>query len=215
MIAAAVLMQPIGAFASNFSAKPKVELGDDGRNITVIEEFWFIDREQHRWIVPPGTEVNGASIPQPFFSLIGGPLSGKYRDASIIHDFYCEPKNRIFASDRTHDVFHQAMIASGVDPAKAFIMYQAVQRFGPQWTAEEAQCTNHIVWQEAAAATDQSILNDLVDLCVQNSAVPNYDPEKEIDTDVAIEFLISLKNEEDIEVDIAHAVDVFINKLEK
>ena len=37
-----------------------------------------------------GRVVDGASIPSVFWSIIGAPYTGKYRDASVIHDYYCE-----------------------------------------------------------------------------------------------------------------------------
>jgi Protein of unknown function (DUF1353) len=43
--------------------------------------------------VPAGAIVGGASIPQVFWSIIGGPFEDKYREASVIHDYYCEQKS--------------------------------------------------------------------------------------------------------------------------
>jgi Protein of unknown function (DUF1353) len=114
---------------------------DDGRNMRLIQRFGFEDAKKSVWAVPPGTVVNGASIPPVFWSFIGSPFGDKYRKASVIHDHYCETRTR--ASDKVHRVFYEAMLAAGVGRSKAWIMYQAVLQFGPNWkisTAGLAKC---------------------------------------------------------------------------
>jgi hypothetical protein len=105
---------------------------NDGRQMTVMEPFQFVDGHDRRWSVPRGTSVDGASIPQVFWSLIGGPFEGKYRNASVIHDYYCQVRNRRWQD--VHQAFYDAMLASGVDQGKALVMYKAVESFGPRWT---------------------------------------------------------------------------------
>jgi hypothetical protein len=104
---------------------------DDGRQMTVVEPFQFIDPHDRRWNVPRGIEVDGASIPQVFWSIIGGPFEGKYRNASVIHDYYCKTRTRRWQD--VHLVFYEAMLASGVGDAQALLMYKAVEQFGPRW----------------------------------------------------------------------------------
>ncbi len=41
-----------------------------------------------------GAIVDGASIPRMFWSIIGGLFDEGYRDASIIHDWYCDKRLR-------------------------------------------------------------------------------------------------------------------------
>ncbi|MBO0753482.1 MAG: DUF1353 domain-containing protein, partial [Bradyrhizobiaceae bacterium] len=67
---------------------------DDGRQMTIMEPFQFIDPHDRRWSVPRGIAVDGASIPQVFWSVIGGPFEGRYRNASVIHDYYCKARTR-------------------------------------------------------------------------------------------------------------------------
>jgi Protein of unknown function (DUF1353) len=108
----------------------------DGREMTLIEPFEYIDPESLSWKVPLGTVVDGASIPQFFWSLIGGPFDGKYRNASVVHDFYCQVRTRPYR--KVHQVFRDAMDTSGVSPSKSWLMFQAVTRFGPRWSNTEA-----------------------------------------------------------------------------
>jgi hypothetical protein len=104
---------------------------DDGRQMTVVEPFQFIDPHDRRWSVPRGIAVDGASIPQIFWSIIGGPFEGKYRNASVIHDYYCKTRSRRWQD--VHLVFYEAMLASGVADPQALLMYKAVEQFGPRW----------------------------------------------------------------------------------
>jgi len=103
----------------------------DGRDMEIAKPFEYIDPKNVRWVVPEKTRVNGASIPQALWSTIGGPFSGRYRDASVIHDFYCEV--RVRPAKQVHRVFYDAMLTSGVSKTKANVMYYAVTRFGPYW----------------------------------------------------------------------------------
>jgi hypothetical protein len=107
-----------------------------GRKMILAEPFTYIDAKGRRWPVPKGTVVDGASIPRVFWSVIGGPFEGLYRGASVIHDFYCDARNRRHAD--VHLVFHEAMLTDGVSPKRAWLMYQAVDRFGPRWEEPQA-----------------------------------------------------------------------------
>jgi hypothetical protein len=90
------------------------------------------------WSVPSGTRVDGASIPSVFWSIIGAPYTGKYREASVIHDYFCETKSRHWKA--VHRVFLDGMLARGVDKIQAQLMYLAVYRFGPRWDFDVDAC---------------------------------------------------------------------------
>ncbi|GAB5458756.1 MAG: hypothetical protein Hens3KO_17860 [Henriciella sp.] len=105
----------------------------DGRTATVLEDFSFVDPNGRKWITPAGWRVDGASIPQSLWGTVGGPFSGRYRAASVIHDRYCDTKT--YPWPEVHRAFYDAMIAAGVDKPKATFMYLAVYRFGPRWDA--------------------------------------------------------------------------------
>ncbi len=108
-------------------------------------KFDFKDPNGLLWSVPSDKEVDGASIPPPFWSFIGGPFSGHYIKASVIHDYYCDEKTR--TEHDTHRNFYYGMRANGVSEWKAKFMHWAVATFGPKWTLESRvvqnlQCTN-------------------------------------------------------------------------
>jgi Protein of unknown function (DUF1353) len=81
---------PIG----KYQRRALVELLNDGRRVKLEEPFAYIDPGKIRWQVPKDAVVDGASIPRMLWLLLGGPFEGKYRNASIIHDWYCDIRVR-------------------------------------------------------------------------------------------------------------------------
>lgn len=114
-----------------YSGTVKAEWLTKTREMRLLEPFAFKDPNCKVWSVPSGAIVDGASIPQVFWSLIGGPFEGRYRDASVVHDYYC--KMRTEPSEQVHEMFYNAMLANGVDSNKAAAMFYAVLWFGPKW----------------------------------------------------------------------------------
>ena len=123
-------LESVQEFGS-YEGTPLTEWLSDGRHMQLKRPFAYIGAGE-RWPVPIEAIVDGASIPRPFWSVIGGPFEGQYRDASIVHDYYCDMKTRAWRA--THRMFHDAMRCSGVGVTKAKIMFYAVYRFGPRWT---------------------------------------------------------------------------------
>lgn len=114
-----------------FTGRVATEWLADGRRMRLLESFSFTDPHGIRWDAPAGWVVDGASIPQQAWSTIGGPFEGIYRNASVIHDVACDKRDRPWTDAAW--VFHEAMLASGVHPAQAQIMFAAVWGFGPKW----------------------------------------------------------------------------------
>lgn len=110
----------------------------DGRTMQLAQPFAYVDSHDIRWTVPSGVKVDGASIPSVFWSLIGSPYTGKYREASVIHDYYCATKSRHWKA--VHRVFLDGMLARGVNKTQAELMYLAVYRFGPRWNFDVDAC---------------------------------------------------------------------------
>ena len=108
---------------------------DNGRDMTLVEPFAYVDSRESRWDAPAGAVVNGASIPRAFWSLIGGPFEGQFRNASVVHDVACEARDREWRT--VHRMFYEACRCGGVAAAKAKAMYYAVWHFGPRWRIEE------------------------------------------------------------------------------
>ncbi|GEM_PF-3142631 len=114
-----------------FVGRPRTEWLDDGRTEVLLDDFSYVDPSGSRWLAPKGSKTDGASIPQRFWSLIGGPYSGKYKYAALIHDVACEERTR--TSSDVHRMFYFACRCGGVSKTKAMLMYCAVSCKGPSW----------------------------------------------------------------------------------
>lgn len=112
----------------------------DGRLMELLDDYGFIDSSESTWRVPKGARVDGASIPQALWSFVGSPFTGRYRDASVIHDFCCDVRKRPW--QKVHRVFYEAMIVSGVSASRAKLMYAAVYFAGPRWSETVVYNTN-------------------------------------------------------------------------
>jgi hypothetical protein len=116
-------------------------MNSDGRTAVLLAPFGYVDPVGKKWETPTGWTVDGASIPWPLWSIIGSPWTGKYREASVIHDYYCDTKSEPWAV--VHKTFYTAMLANGVNEMQAKVMYLAVYRFGPRWNFEYTpKCPN-------------------------------------------------------------------------
>ena len=115
-----------------YPATPKVELLADGRIIKLTEPFVYIDPRTKAWTAPKNAQADGASIPRLLWPIIGSPLFGLYRDASIIHDFYCSKRHERWKD--VHRAFFEAMITSRVPFSLAKVMYAGVYLGGPRWS---------------------------------------------------------------------------------
>jgi hypothetical protein len=104
----------------------------NGLEMKLAEPFEYIAADGTSWPVPAGAIVDGASIPRVFWSIIGGPFEGLYREPSVVHDHYCGIRTRPVQA--VHSVFFEAMLTSGVPESRAWLMYKAVSKFGPTWT---------------------------------------------------------------------------------
>lgn len=115
-----------------FSGLPQLEFFDAQR-ARLLSTFTFVDSRNQVWSVPRGYVTDGASIPRFLWSLAGGPFSGLYRDAAIIHDHFCDSMARSWQA--THRVFYDGMLARGVPKFEAQSKYRSVLYFGPRWDA--------------------------------------------------------------------------------
>lgn len=131
---------PLSAKEGQFPNDLHLKVERDGEGFELLKDFTFVDAEKRTWTAPAGAKVNGASIPQWLWSIVGSPMRGKYREASVIHDHFCTDKSRPW--QQVHETFYRAMLANGVPETKAKIMYAAVYRFGPRWnTAWKGDCS--------------------------------------------------------------------------
>ena len=125
-------MEDFGRFEGEVITKWLRHSDEGDRNMELMEDFHYIDGEGKRWTARKGEVVNGASIPSVFWTKsLGTPFVGNYRRATVLHDVYCD--RRETTSLQVHTMFYNAMRCDGVGKKKATLMFEAVNRFGPQW----------------------------------------------------------------------------------
>ncbi|WP_434052606.1 MAG: DUF1353 domain-containing protein [Roseibium sp.] len=140
--------------SGKFEGSLVLKVTADGRNLQVAEQFSFIDQNGEVWTVPAGMKTDGASVPRVAWSLFP-PFAGKYLKAAVVHDRYCDTMQETW--QRTHRVFFDAMLTSGVDKLSAKTMYAAVRLFGPRWTEDGTRI------KSAKFLSQQEKLNDLLE----------------------------------------------------
>ncbi|HEY9218675.1 MAG TPA: DUF1353 domain-containing protein [Phenylobacterium sp.] len=122
------MSESLGEFIGELILKPL----PDGRRMQLVNPYAFKRPAGDTWRVPKKAIVDGASIPRPFWSVIGGPFEGRYRNASVIHDYYCDRRSKPW--EQVHKVFYDGMLAAGVERRIAKLMYGAVYFGGPRWS---------------------------------------------------------------------------------
>lgn len=106
---------------------PQREKHDCTRDMKLVQSFSFVDVNGTAWTAPKDFVIDGATIPKPLWIAFGSPYTGKYRRASVIHDYYCVKKNRSLASKQdVHRMFYEAMLCDGVDKTKAWTVWRGV-----------------------------------------------------------------------------------------
>ena len=113
----------------SFSGNPKTEwLTDEttpDRNMSLLADFSFTDPDGRVWPAPKGSDINGASIPQPLWSTVGSPYTDDYRRASVVHDVACGTPG---VNRKAADVmFYYACLAGGCTALQAKILYAGVR----------------------------------------------------------------------------------------
>jgi Protein of unknown function (DUF1353) len=152
---AAVAETYFGKFIGKFVAEFDEEGG--GRKVTLMEPYGFIDPFGKEWNVPTGYKTDGASVPMALWALYP-PFTGNYRSAAVIHDYYCDNKDRSWQD--THKVFYFAMRAAHVDETTAKVMYSAVYLFGPRW-GPGTQPGQHSAPIQATPEQQEKVVKDL------------------------------------------------------
>jgi hypothetical protein len=114
-----------------YTGKLILEPMPGGQQMKTVQDFGFLDADGRHWPVPPGTSVDGASIPKAVWSLLGRPWEGKYREASVVHDYHCTVRSVDWQS--VHRMFYRAMLVSGVSERRAKLVYAGVYFAGPRW----------------------------------------------------------------------------------
>jgi hypothetical protein len=123
-----------GSFPNPLDVRFMSVVSGDGHPIEMVQllkPFSYRDSKGQVWDVPEGFLSDGASIPEQLWAVVGGPYSGPYRDAAVIHDYYCYTKQRKW--EEVHDVFLEAALNRGTPEWKAQYMFAGILLKGPRW----------------------------------------------------------------------------------
>lgn len=118
--------------------------------IQLLRPFSYRDSAGRLWEVPEGFLSDGASIPEQLWIAVGGPYSGPYRDAAVIHDYFCYTKERSW--EDVHNVFLEASLNRGTPEWKAQYMYAGILFSGPRWPSPRADLRRGFVYAQAVPA---------------------------------------------------------------
>ncbi|MCB1503984.1 MAG: DUF1353 domain-containing protein [Hyphomicrobiaceae bacterium] len=99
---------------------------DNYREARLLEDFEYIDSAGRSWKVPAGYVTDGASIPYGAWSSGIGPYDGPYRDAAVLHDYYCEHKGLGRTWREVQDMFLDASLSRGTSEFTAKVLYAGV-----------------------------------------------------------------------------------------
>ncbi|MCP4410913.1 MAG: DUF1353 domain-containing protein [Gammaproteobacteria bacterium] len=99
---------------------------------------FVVTAPKETYTAPKGMETDGASIPRFFWRLVGSPLSGKYRQAAVIHDagylgvlrWWSGAVQKNYTRKEVDDLFLVLMEALGVSWWRRRAMHLAVRWFG-------------------------------------------------------------------------------------
>jgi hypothetical protein len=155
-----------------YSGPLEFSASDDGRHMTLLKPYGFVDANGLVWEVPKGATVDGASIPRALWPVAGGPFEGKYRNASVLHDWYCDLRTRPWRD--VHRMFYEAMRTSGVEESQAKVMYLAVMVGGPRWNAQ-AIANNRLATGTRAPVSKDAFARMAAKVAQQNLSLSEID----------------------------------------
>ena len=150
-----VISKGYSSFGSFSPAEPDVRFLKDGRNVMLLVDLVYTDPDGVKWSVPKGQDggsvFNGASIPAIFWNTVGSPWTGQYRNASLVHDYYCQ--NHLRPWRDVHRMFYYGCLAGGVRPSRAKIMFAAVFAQGPRWEYRQPDGSTSETWRPSVAGS--------------------------------------------------------------
>jgi hypothetical protein len=128
--------KPVPGEFGAFVGTVKTEWVEDSSEMKLLEDFAYIGPDQVEWKAPKGSSIDGASIPQFLWTVIGSPYTGLYRRASVTHDIACQKRDR--PSDDVHLMFYWACRCGGCSETEAKTLYAGVLLGGPKWSTTGA-----------------------------------------------------------------------------
>jgi hypothetical protein len=188
---------------AEFSGLPETrwELGD--RIMTLLKPFSYTDKKGKVWDVCEGAWINGATIPRALWSIVGSPYVGKYRRASIIHDFFVGEGNNDnvdYKERRKADkMFYRACRTDGIGKKMAVLLYIGVsvgswasKKKFIGYNKEKLEFSEELISQQQMLSADEAILQKYHHLVDQLSEKSVAFEKELVEEDVFIEEIESM-----------------------
>lgn len=117
---------------ASFEGKVVVEWLDDPYvlKLRLVNDFAFHDATGI-WVVPAGAVVDGRSLPTLFVKLVGRPFESNFRKTALVYDYAVKSQERSW--EESQRMFYDGLLAEGVIPAEAKVMYMLLNATGPRW----------------------------------------------------------------------------------
>lgn len=120
--------------AAHFATRPAVVPLKRGQWVFDAPLVW-VDDQGVAHEVPTGFIMDGASIPQALWSVIGHPMTPEFVYPAGKHDYDCVAKREPHRV--VHARFGEMLKAEKVGRIRRSLMTAAVQLFGPKWPDPE------------------------------------------------------------------------------
>jgi hypothetical protein len=92
-----------------------------------VRSRWTVVLKGRTWVVPKGYSSNGLTAPQNIKAALGDGIDKPETWAAVFHDWlFTQPGVTRAEADRS---FHELLLAYGVSPAKAEMMYNTVKAY--------------------------------------------------------------------------------------
>ena len=116
--------------AARFVGELKLQRDPNGKpTYTTLSDFSFLDSTGKTWSVPQGFLFTGSSIPRVAWVAISP--SGEAAAAFVLYEYFVIQRN--VPSSAVNQMFYEALVAIGVEPLQAKVLYVAVKSFGPSF----------------------------------------------------------------------------------
>ena len=175
------------------------------QQMKTVEDFGFQDADGRHWPVPPGTSVDGTSIPKAVWSLLGRPWEGKYREAFVLHDYHCTVRSADWQT--VHRMFYRAMLVSGVSERRAKLVYAGVYFAGPRW--------ENIVRRSQPAVPSRTAPGDILYALCRDPITLAVSEAIECDGTSAFNWITSAHHRADGNTEITLGLDKISNMVEE
>ena len=112
-----------------FSSKDiEIKVLEDG-NVSLLKDFWYIDKNNTEYKANKGFIFDGASIPKSFWRLITHPLNHNIIRSACIHDLLY--KTGDYSKEHSDNIFKEMMGQEDrLSKWKQYLVYQAVSKLG-------------------------------------------------------------------------------------